>query len=76
MNKQETLDSLSAGSQAAVLEVHGRGRAELRLQELGFVPGVALEVICCDEPMLVRVGEQRLSIRHASAKSISVYPLN
>ena len=74
-NGKETLGNLREGCQAAVTEVCECERAELRLQELGFVPGTPVEVLCQGETMLVRLGDQRLSLRRESAEAVSVYPL-
>lgn len=70
----ETLDNLRPGCQAAVLEVRERGRQEVRLQEMGIVPGVPVEVLSSGSTLLVRVGELRLSLREEAAKFVTVLP--
>jgi Fe2+ transport system protein FeoA len=74
-NGSETLDQLRPGILAAVLDVVLAGKTGLRLQELGLIPGADVEVLSCGEPMLVRVGEQRLSMRKKTAETISVHPV-
>jgi Fe2+ transport system protein FeoA len=71
----QTLDQLRPGILAAVLNIVPCGRPGLRLQELGLVPGADVEVLSAGETMLVRVGEQRLSLRRAAAEAVSVHPL-
>ncbi|MES2200854.1 MAG: FeoA family protein [candidate division FCPU426 bacterium] len=73
-NGVETLDNLRPGFSAAVLEVLDRDRHDTRLQEIGIVPGAQVEVLATGTTMLVRVGEQRLSLRKEAAEAVTVYP--
>lgn len=71
----ETLDNLRPGFEAAVLEIRaGEGPLCKRLQELGVVPGVPVEVLSAGSPMLVRVGEARLCLRSDLANAVHVLP--
>ena len=72
---QRTLDNLQAGFQAAVLEIKATdGPLCKRLQELGIVPGMPIEVIRSGSPMVVRVGDARLCLRSDLAEAVHVLP--
>ena len=73
-NSAGTLDNLRPGIIAAVLEVLERGRHDRKLQEMGFVPGASVEVLSQGQPMIVRLGEQRLCLRQEAAEAVSVFP--
>lgn len=73
-NGSETLGNLRPGALAEVLDV-GTSRGGLRLRELGFAPGVSVEVLRGGDTLLVRLGEQRLCMRTESADAVSVIPL-
>jgi Fe2+ transport system protein FeoA len=71
-----TLANLKSGQQAAVLAVKHQGQPMcLRLQELGFVPGMALTVISNQGSVMVQVGDQRLCLEEALARTVDVVPV-
>jgi Fe2+ transport system protein FeoA len=70
----DTLAGLKVGHPAAVLEVSLPGKAGLRLQEMGLVAGSVIEVLSEGDTMLIKIGEQRLSLRRETALSVRVFP--
>jgi Fe2+ transport system protein FeoA len=71
-----TLAELQPGFQAAVLEVRGHDQPLcVRLQELGLVPGAAVEVISREGGLMVRIGEQRLALGEGLAQAVEVVPV-
>ena len=74
-NGCETLANLKPGCPAAVVGVDRGAKASLRLQELGFVPGMPVEVLMTGGTLLLRLGEQRLSMRLDQATNVAVLPI-
>lgn len=71
-----TLAELEPGFPAAVIEVsHSDQPLCMRLQEMGLVPGAAVEVISRQGGTVVRVGEQRLCLGEALARAVEVVPV-
>ncbi len=65
-----TLDKVPIGQRARVLSVRGGGAVVQRLMEMGVLEGDVIEVLAVaplGDPMELRVGDYRLSIRRAEA---------
>lgn len=73
-NGCKTLGNLRPGALAEVVGVSVT-QGSTRLRELGFAPGVSVEVLSGGETLLVRLGEQRLCMRASSAEAVAVSPL-
>lgn len=69
------LELLRAGEWGAVLAVHGEVRWVSRMAELGFRPGVRVQVLQPGSPCLVRLGNCRLSLRGDDAMQVFVHPV-
>ncbi len=74
-NGPETLGNLRPGHPAAVLNVGASAQDGSRLQELGFVAGMPVEVLSCGGTLMVRLGEQRMCLCLESADEVSVTPI-
>lgn len=57
------LDCLRSGESGDVAELHGDAVLVHRLEEMGLRPGTRVRVLQAGCPMLVQVGESRLSLR-------------
>lgn len=65
-----TLDQVPIGRRARVLRVRGSASVTQRLLEMGVLEGDVVEVITVaplGDPLELRVGDYRLSIRRAEA---------
>jgi ferrous iron transport protein A len=70
-----TLDSLQVGQEAEVLMVDGPVALQQRLAEFGLYEGAELEFVAVaplGDPIEIRLGSTRLSLRRAEAASIHV----
>lgn len=70
-----TLDRLRPGQRAAILSLAGDPALVQRLYELGFIEGETIEVVALaplGDPIEIRLGNTRLSLRKAEASGISV----
>ncbi|KAB1437264.1 FeoA family protein [Pseudodesulfovibrio senegalensis] len=68
-----TLSSLTAGDSAMVVAIDAGRRAQTRLESLGLVPGVFVEIINNGRgPMLVCVGEGRVIVERGIAGKVLV----
>jgi len=70
-----TLDQLRPGQQATVVSLSGDPGLVQRLYELGLFEGEAIEVLALaplGDPMEIRLGNSRLSLRKAEAAGIAV----
>jgi ferrous iron transport protein A len=70
-----TLDALSAGDFATVLEVGGDLEVAGRLMEMGVLPGTSLQVVRyapLGDPMEVKARGYHLTLRRAEASGIVV----
>ena len=65
----------SSGDEGFVTQLDAAGSRTARLQDLGLVPGVWLRVIQPGSPMLVQVGETRLSLRPEDARCVGAVKL-
>lgn len=70
-----SLDQLQAGQQARIESVSANGALGQRLLEMGLLEGETVEVIGfapLGDPMEIRLGDYRLSLRRREAASITV----
>ena len=70
-----TLDQLRPGQAAEVLSVAGEPGLVQRLYELGLIDGEQVELISVaplGDPIEIRLGNSRLSLRKAEAAGIAV----
>ena len=72
-----TLDTLIPGQTATVTAVTGDPAVVQRLAEFGLFEGEAVELLGrapLGDPIEVRVGQSRISLRLAEARGVSVIP--
>jgi ferrous iron transport protein A len=77
MSERTTLNLVSPRQRCKVLDVHGADGIGQRLMEMGLVEGVILEVVRfapLGDPMEIRIGGYRLSLRKADAAAVEVEP--
>ena len=70
-----TLADLSAGQQAEVLSISGDPALVQRIYEFGLLEGERIEVIAwapLGDPVEIRFGNSRLSLRRSEAAQIAV----
>ena len=70
-----SLDQLQTGQQARIDAVQANGALGQRLLEMGLLEGETVEVIGfapLGDPMEIRLGDYRLSLRRREAASIAV----
>jgi ferrous iron transport protein A len=70
-----TLDQLNAGEHATIQEVAGEPALVQRLLELGLLEGEKVEVLALaplGDPIEIRCGDTRLSLRRREAAGIRV----
>jgi ferrous iron transport protein A len=73
-----TLDQLQSGQRGRVLSLQGDAALVQRLMELGVLEGEEVEVVGfapLGDPIEIRLGNSRLSLRRAEAAGIEVHPL-
>lgn len=73
-----TLADLSPGQSADVLALSGDPALVQRLYEMGLLEGERVEVVArapLGDPIEIRFGNSRLSLRRAEAAGISVLPI-
>lgn len=73
-----TLDRLSPGQRGRILAVGGEPALVGRLMEMGLLEGDEVELLGfapLGDPLEVRVGDSRLSLRKAEASRVEVQPL-
>jgi ferrous iron transport protein A len=73
-----SLDQLRSGSRALLVAIRGEGPLVQRLYEMGLLEGEQVEVIGyapLGDPMEIRVGDYRLSLRRSEARLIEVEPI-
>jgi Fe2+ transport system protein FeoA len=69
------LDQVAKGRKAAVVSIHGDDSLVQRLYEMGFIEGMELEVLGFapfGDPIEIRLGDYRLSLRRREAARIQV----
>jgi ferrous iron transport protein A len=72
-----TLDQVPPGNRATVMAVGGGPSLVQRLYELGLLEGETVEVVGLaplGDPIEVRVGSTRLSLRRREAAAVTVSP--
>lgn len=72
-----TLSELSPGSSAVVVAITGEPALVQRLYELGLFEGEKIEVLATaplGDPLEIRLGNSRLSLRKSDAAGVSVTP--
>ncbi len=70
-----TLDELAPGQRATVEQIDGPPDLTQRLAELGLFEGETLELVAfalLGDPLEIRLGNTRLSLRKREAKSVRV----
>lgn len=72
------LDEIRPGERCRIKRIKASGLLGQRLLDMGFIPGVEIEVIRnapLIDPVEVRLGEYQVSIRHDEARYVEVEPL-
>ena len=73
MRSHKTLKSVAAGKNAFVVAVAAGFRARTRLESMGIIPGVEVDVLSNSRgPMLVSVGEGRIMVERGIAEKVLV----
>jgi len=73
MSSQKTLQAVATGETAFVVAVDGGVKAKTRLDFLGIIPGVEVEVFNNGNgPLLVSVGEGRVMVERGIAQKVLV----
>lgn len=73
MPSQKTLKSVGTGENAFVVAVDAGRKAKTRLESLGIIPGVEVDVLSNGNgPMLVSVGESRVMVERGIAEKVLV----
>lgn len=73
-----TLDEIRPGGKCRIIGTNATGPLGQRLLDMGFIPGVQIEVIRNApfvDPMEIRLEEYQVSIRHDEARYVEVEPL-
>ncbi|MHC1625089.1 MAG: FeoA family protein [Methermicoccaceae archaeon] len=73
-----TLDNVNEESKVRVIHIKGRGAARKRVLDMGFVPGVEVEVIKkapLGDPIEFKLKGYHLSLRKKEAETIVVEPV-
>jgi Fe2+ transport system protein FeoA len=73
-----SLDHLRAGQRARITQIDGEDGLVQRLMEMGLLEGEEVEVVGfapMGDPMEVRLGDYRLSLRRVEAARVHVEPL-
>jgi ferrous iron transport protein A len=71
-----SLDQLSIGQRASIAAIQGEDSLVQRLLEMGLYEGEELEVLGFapfGDPMEIRLGDYRLSLRRSEAARIEVF---
>lgn len=73
MSIHKTLRVVSAGETAFVIAINAGSRARTRLESLGIIPGVEIDVLNNGRgPMIVSVGEGRVMVERGIAQKVLV----
>lgn len=73
-----TLDRLGVGHRGRVVSLRGDPALVQRLMEMGVLEGDDIEVLAVapfGDPLELRVGDSRLSVRRADAALVEIEPL-
>lgn len=73
-----SLDRLRAGQRGRILRLHGDDALTQRLMEMGLLEGDEVELIGfapLGDPLEVRVGDYRLSLRRGEAARVEIQQL-
>ena len=73
-----SLDEIRPGERCRIKRIMASGLLGQRLLDMGFIPGVEIEVIRnapLIDPVEIRLGEYQVSIRHEEARYVEVEPL-
>jgi Fe2+ transport system protein FeoA len=71
----KTLDKLTVGTSATILDVAGEPELQQRLLEMGLIPGSLLKVVRfapLGDPMEIKVMGYSLSLRRSEARHVQV----
>jgi ferrous iron transport protein A len=74
-----SLDQLKPGERASIHSLQGSDSLVQRLLEMGLLEGEEVEVVRfapLGDPMEIRLGDYRLSLRRAEAARVTVTPLS
>ncbi|QJB56946.1 FeoA family protein [Pseudodesulfovibrio sp. zrk46] len=73
MTSQKTLKTVETGDSVLVLAVDAGTKARTRLESLGIIPGVEVDVLSnTNGPMLVSIGESRVMVERGIAEKVIV----
>lgn len=74
-----TLDRLAPGQRGRILTLHGEPRFLQRLMEMGLLEGDEVELLAVaplGDPLELRLGDSRLSLRRSDAALVEVQLLS
>jgi ferrous iron transport protein A len=72
------LDQFRAGQRGRICQIQGSDALTQRLMEMGVLEGEEVEILCCaplGDPVEIRMGDSRLSLRRSEAARILLNPL-
>lgn len=73
MSSSKTLDGVHAGENVFVIAVEGGFKAKTRLESMGIIPGVEVDVLNnAKGPMIISVGESRIMVGRGIAGKVLV----
>lgn len=73
MTAHKTLKSVGTGQNAFVVAVDAETKAKTRLESMGIIPGVEVDVLSNGNgPLLVSVGESRVMVERGIAEKVLV----
>ncbi|WP_207263890.1 FeoA family protein [Desulfovibrio sp. Huiquan2017] len=73
MSSEKTLKSVGPGGNAVVVAIAAGSRARTRLESMGIIPGVLVDVVANGGgPMLISVGEGRVMVERGIAEKVIV----
>ena len=73
-----TLDEMEPGVACRVRKLNVRGKLARRLMDMGFFPGVEIEVVRnapLVDPVELRLGGGLVTVRHEDARLVEVFPI-
>jgi ferrous iron transport protein A len=73
-----TLDQLQPGQRGRILSLQGDATVSQRLMELGMLEGAEIEMVGfapLGDPMEVRLGTARLTLRRRDAVSVEIHEI-
>lgn len=73
-----TLDQLAPGQKARIVRINGDDGISVRLREMGFVPGQAIEFVQAaplGDPLRCEIQGSRIAVRAGEARRVCLEPL-